>query len=149
MNNKCLVKDEDKTLIMMIHDVHRLFNHKASDIVGLIGISPAVNSILFHLSKNDCLTQVDLVNKSHLRPSSVSVTLQKMEHDGLIVRESSLEDQRYITVKMTEKGRELEEKVRKSIRDFDYEITSDISEEEKEITKKVIKQIVNKLMEGN
>ena len=149
MNNKCLVKDEDKTLIMMIHDVHRLFNHKASDIVVLIGISPAVNSILFHLSKNDCLTQVDLVNKSHLRPSSVSVTLQKMEHDGLIVRESSLEDQRYITVKMTEKGRELEEKVRKSIRDFDYEITSDISEEEKEITKKVIKQIVNKLMEGN
>jgi len=147
MKNKCLMRDEDKTLIMMINDVHRLFNHKACDIVDLIGISPAVNSILFHLSKNESLTQVDLVNKSHLRPSSVSVTLQKMEHDGLIVRESNLEDQRYITVRMTEKGKEIEEKVRKSIRSFDEDITSDITNEEKEITKKVIKKIIGKLME--
>ena len=147
MDKKCFLNDEDKTLIMMINDVHRLFTHRICDIAGLIGIPPAVNSILFHLTKNESLTQVDLVNKAHLRPSSVSVTLQKMEHDGLIVRESSLEDQRYITVKITDKGREVEKKIHSSIRKFDESITSDLSDDEKEIARRVVKKIIEKLLE--
>ncbi len=147
MKEKCLIKDEDKTLLMLINDAHRLFMHKAGDLVGLIGISPAVNSILFHLRRNESLTQVDLVNKSHLRPSSISVTLQKMEQDGLIVRENSMEDQRYIVVKMTEEGRMLENKIRNCIRNLDEELTNDISEGEKEITKKVVRTIIEKLLE--
>lgn len=142
------IKDEDKTLIMMINDVHRLFRHRTGSIAELNGVSQAVNSILFHLSRNESLTQIDLVNMSHLRSSSISVTLQKMEHDGLIKRESSLTDQRYITVSLTDKGKELEKKIRKCIFDYDESLTANISDEEKAVTKKVILKIIEQLQEN-
>lgn len=147
MEKAKLINDEDKTLIMLINDVHRLFKHRAGEKAELIGISPAVNSVLFHLGRNTTLTQVELVNRSHLRPSSISVTLQKMENDGLITRKINPEDQRYIMVSITEKGRILERKIAESIRNLDIEITKNINDQEKEITKKVIMQIINKLME--
>lgn len=147
--NKEKINNEDKTLIMLINDVHHLFKHKSTEKAELIGISPAVNSVLFHLGRTEYLTQIDLVNKTHLRPSSISVTLQKMESDGLITREINPHDQRYIIVKITEKGRILERKIASTIRNLDLEITNEITEEEKEITKNAIIKIINKLMEEN
>lgn len=147
--NKEKINNEDKTLIMLINDVHHLFKHKSTEKAELIGISPAVNNVLFHLGRTEYLTQVDLVNKTHLRPSSISVTLQKMESDGLITREINPNDQRYIIVRITEKGRILERKIASTIRNLDLEITNEITEEEKEITKNAIIKIINKLMEEN
>ena len=138
---------KDKTLMMVVGDVHRLFGHLIYDLITKKGIPNTVNCILFHLVRNESLTQVEIVNKTHLRASTISVALQKMESDGLIKRVSNDSDQRYLKVSITEDGYKLYIEMDKAIHEMDISLTSDIDKEELEIAKKVLKKISSKMLE--
>ena len=140
---------EDRTLMMVVGDTHRLFRHSINNLVERKGISNTVNSILFHLQFAESLTQVELVDKAHVRPSTMSVALQKMEIDGLITREASKEDQRCTLVKITPLGLKLCKEMREYVYELDLSLTEGINKEELEITKKVLRQIIEKLLEEN
>ena len=138
---------KDKTLMMVVGDVHRLFGHLIYDLITKKGIPNTVNCILFHLVRNESLTQVEIVNKTHLRAPTISVALQKMESDGLIKRVSNDSDQRYLKVSITEDGYKLYSEMDKAIHEMDISLTSDIDKEELEIAKKVLKKISSKMLE--
>ena len=141
---------KDKTLMMIVNDTHRLFGHQIHNLISNKGIPNTVNCILFHLVRNDSLTQVEIVNKTHLRASTISVCLQKMEVDGLIERVSNDDDQRYLKVSITSKGYELYNEMDQAIHEMDLQLTSDINKEEIEIAKKVLKELCCKMSEeGN
>ena len=72
------------------------------------GIPRSYHSILMHLTKNDGLSQLDIANLTNLAPPTVSVTLQKMEADGLIVRKNDEKDLRQLRIFITEKGIEVD-----------------------------------------
>lgn len=141
--------EEDKTMMMIVGDTHRLFRHSIKNLVARKGISSTVHSILFHLQFSESLTQIELVDKAHVRPSTMSVALQKMELDGLITREASKEDQRCTIVKITDLGLKLCKEMREYVHELDLSLTEGIAEDELEITKKVLKQIIEKLQEEN
>lgn len=143
---ECLLK-EDKTLFMLVRDVHHLFGHKIHESFKTKGLSNTAHTILIHLEKNEFLTQVELVEKAHVRPSTISVTLQKMESEGLITRVASKEDQRCIHVQITPLGKEAIEEGRKYVHELDLGFTSDIKEEELKITKKVLHELIEKMLE--
>lgn len=142
------VNEEDKTLMMIIGDVHRQFGHRIREEEKSNGLNSCIGYILFELSKHSNLTQVELVNKIHMRPSSISVALQKMESDGLIERYYKDDDKRYSMVNITQNGKKLFNKMEENISKLDASLTTDINEQELEITKKVLNQISKKIMEG-
>ena len=86
---ECFLK-ENKTLMMLVRDVHHLFGHKIHESMDSNGVSNTVHSILIHLNNHEFLTQVELVERAHVRPSTVSVALQKMEAEGLIKKEGRI-----------------------------------------------------------
>ncbi len=139
--------DENKTLMMLVRDVHHLFGHKIHESMNNKGVSNTVHSILIHLYHHDFLTQVELVERAHVRPSTVSVALQKMEAEGLITRSASDEDQRCIKVKITEAGKKICEEGRKQVQMLDLDLTSEIGEEELRITKEVLRKLIKKMLE--
>lgn len=143
---QCLL-DENKTLMMTVGDVHRLFGHNIYDMITRKGVSNTVSAILFHLSYHNELTQVELVELTHLRASTISVAIQKMESDGLIVRNTKEDDLRCMKVSITDEGRKLREQIKEYIHSLDLSLTEGISNEEIEITKKVLRQIIGKMME--
>ena len=143
------IKEEDKTLLMLIGDVHRQFGHRIREEEKNNGLNSCVGCILFELSKNSNLTQIELVNKIHMRPSSISVALQKMENDGLIERYYKDDDKRYSKVNITSKGLELCVQMKNNIHELDNSLTKEIKQEELEITKKVLREISKKIMEGH
>ena len=139
----------DKTLMMLVGDTHRLFGHSIHDMIAKKGISNTVHSVLFHLQFAESLTQVELVEKTHVRPSTISVALQKMEADGLITRTPSEDDQRYVKVKITEAGLAMCKELKTYVHALDLSLTEGIDEEELKVTKKVLRQIIEKLLEEN
>ena len=139
----------DKTLMMLVGDTHRLFGHSIHDMIAKKGISNTVHSVLFHLQFAESLTQVELVEKTHVRPSTISVALQKMEADGLITRTPSEDDQRYVKVKITEAGLAMCKEMKTYVHALDLSLTEGIDEEELKVTNKVLRQIIEKLLEEN
>lgn len=136
----------DESVIMLVNSVSRLFRNNVRSEMRKKGLNESYHPILVHLSKNDGLTQQDLVSKTHLTAPSISVTLQKMEADGLIIRETDLNDKRKTIIRLTEKGFQLDEYHRDVFRGQDEECMKNISENEREIIRRGLEKIRENLI---
>lgn len=70
----------------------------------------ATRFILAVLSKQEGLTQNDLVRVTHMKGSTISITLAKLEEKGMIIRKDDSYDMRCTRVYLTENGIKLAEK---------------------------------------
>lgn len=97
------------------------------------GIVSSYRPFLFHLSKNlNGLTQSELVELIHFKAPTVSLTLQKMEYEGLIKKEIDLNDQRVTRIYLTDKGKSLDAKVKKIHDDVENYLSNLFNNKEKE-----------------
>ena len=134
----------DRTPLMLIHEITKL----SSNI--LRGDEHRVHNsyrmLLFHLVREDGKTQLELAKLCHLRPPTVSVTLQKMEQDGYVIRVPDENDLRQTRVYLTEKGLEYDLKIRKMMEELEYSIIKDLTDEEYIMLTELLCRIRNKLI---
>ena len=69
------------------------------------GGHPGRTVVLGMLAGNEGISQRDLAEKMHLARPTVTIMLQKMEHEGLIERWDDPDDQRLTRIRLTEDGR--------------------------------------------
>lgn len=74
--------------------------------------------------------QKDIENEFGITRSTASTVISLMEKKGLIIRESVLEDARLKKLVLTEKGMELNNKVIRSLEEYDDKLLSGFSDEE-------------------
>jgi len=102
---------------------------------------------LRHLGHYDGCTQLDLVHATGLRAPTVSVTLAKMEKDGLITRVSDDYDLRSRRVYITDKFSVINLNTRGAIADIENKIMKDISEEDAAVTLRTLEKMYSNLKE--
>ena len=104
--------------------------------------------LLMELAKRDGRTQLDLVNATHMKAPTISVTLQKMEKDGFVTRKPDEYDLRATRVFLTEKGRSLDNRIRRMIRDHEDCAMADLTDAEKETLVRLLSKIKVTLLNG-
>lgn len=116
---------------MLVNQIARLFQNRmrSYDLDGVMSQESA-RQIMRELAREDGCSQLDLVHRTHLKPPTVSVTLKRLESEGLVDRESDPTDQRVIRVFLSEQGREHNRTVRERLKDLDAELMQGFSEEE-------------------
>ena len=98
------LQPEDMTVHMLIGEISKVTKcalHRESEAAGL---SHSYRSIIFHLSRTNGMTQLELSKLTHLKPPTISVTLQKMENDGIVERKNDTKDLRKTIVSLTDRG---------------------------------------------
>ncbi len=133
--------------MMLIHEIGRLMGDKIRE----KGEAPPVGQrsgrlIMMELSHMDGRTQLDLVKATHLKAPTISVALQKLESDGYVMREPDEHDMRAMRVYLTEKGRALEDSLRKRIFEEETAATSVLTERECDILCNLLGKIKNNLL---
>ncbi len=103
-------------LSMLVSEISKLFHYTVRISMESRGVSAGAMRILFHLSHHDGITQRRIVELAHLSAPTVSVTLTKMEAQGLLSRSCSSTDMRETLVYLTEKGREYSALMRETLR---------------------------------
>ncbi|MBQ7821432.1 MAG: winged helix-turn-helix transcriptional regulator [Clostridia bacterium] len=102
---------EQKNAMMEIGDISKMFH----DILRLkledAGISHGYRHVIFHLAHNDSLTQSELTKMAHLSAPSVSVTVEKMEREGLVEKRADELDGRQTRISLTDAGREADKRM--------------------------------------
>lgn len=88
--------------------------------------------ILMKLSREDGITQCELVKACKMTAPTISVALKSLEQEGLVERRGDSDDMRATRVYLTEKGREVDEKNRERVRCVDGIMMKGLSEEEQE-----------------
>ena len=89
--------------------------------------------------------QRDIEKAFSISRSSVTVTLQLMEKNGLIRRESVAQDARLKRIVLTQKARDLHRQIEADILAFESNLARGISEEEQEVFLRVAKKMQENL----
>ncbi|QKF81575.1 MarR family winged helix-turn-helix transcriptional regulator [Halarcobacter ebronensis] len=104
-------------------------------------ISPAQSIIIRRLCEKDNLTQVELAEDTYFKPSSLTLMIDKLEKKGFVKRKNKKDDRRAFLICLTQKGKELEEIIKKASNEVEFDAFKEISLEEKELLIKILSKI--------
>lgn len=126
---------------LLINEIHKLFHDRVRTQSEALGFKTGYRQILRFLARQDGVTQIDIARDSHFKAPTVSVTLKKMEEEGLVRRESDAKDQRQTRVYITDKGREMERKLFNQFMECEDILVNNISEEEQAYLCEILKKM--------
>ncbi len=133
------------TPIMLINDIGRLWHQQLDSEVPDEFQRKSNREIMRELSFKDGVYQLDLAEHTHLKPPTVSVTLAKLEEDGIVLRTVDPMDLRATKVYLTEKGHEKNRRLHQAIKNADDIALNGLSEEETETLLSLLERIKNNL----
>jgi len=153
LNGKAPEKDPEErhchkpTPMMILNEVSHLMVDRIRSNHDELFSQRSVRLLIMELARKDGRTQLDLVNATHLKAPTVSVAMQKLEKLGIVTRKADEYDQRATRVFLTEKGREADNRTRKSVHDAEEIAMKHLSEEERETLAKLLLKIREALIE--
>lgn len=92
---------------------------------------------LYFISTTERLSQRDLSKLMQINDSSALRLVDRLERDGLVLRQRNPKDRRVVALVLSEKGKKLSEKVMPIGSLFSDQMTKGISDEELEIFQRV------------
>ena len=107
------MKQEYLSLILIVERLHRRFLDviKAElDAYGIEDINNVQTLILYNISDEN-ITIGELTNRGYYLGSNVSYNIKKLVENEFLVQERSAHDRRSVKVKLSDKGRELCDKI--------------------------------------
>jgi DNA-binding MarR family transcriptional regulator len=102
-------------------------------------------SILYHLWKEDCLSQQELCNRTFRDKPSITRLIDNLERQKLVNRLSSAEDKRINLVCLTDAAKVLQETTLRIANETMEEALVDVSREEIEMVKTVLQKVYDNL----
>lgn len=101
--------------------------------------------LLFCLSREEGVTQLELSRAAGLKPPTVSVALKHLEDEGYIVRQTDADDKRAARVYLSDKGHALERENDERFERVDNEMMRGFTDEETRLLCKMLLRIRDNL----
>jgi DNA-binding MarR family transcriptional regulator len=102
-------------------------------------------SVLYHLWKEDCLSQQELCNRTFRDKPSITRLIDNLEKQKLVKRVASLEDKRINQVCLTDGGKQLQDITWQLANETMDEALANIARDEIEIVKDVLARVYDNL----
>ena len=103
--------------------------------------------ILFTLGINDGISQNDIVRATHLKGSTISIALSKLEKSGYVKRISDAYDLRQVRVYLTEAGEKLNSERKAIIEGLEKKAFKGLTPKEERNAAFVLETMIKNLME--
>ena len=113
------------------------------------GVRVGQHFVLEQLWREDGLTPGELAKRIGVETPTVTRAVQRMEAADLAQREPDLEDARLVRVRLTERGRELEEVVPEIMNRVWDEALEGFSEEERAQLRRMMERVLSNLLGGD
>lgn len=136
-------KELDKPLLHLFVHIGKLIEDKFRSALSEEGLHVGQAKIFSTLLSHEKLTQREIAVGLHIKPSTVTSMVKKMEMSGFINRRRDKNDDRVINVTLTEQGEEAARFTEKTIAQIEAEIRAEFSREEVETLRKPLEKIHN------
>lgn len=110
--NKTIMHEElrlDKQICFRLYTAARLIQQAYTPMLNQLGITYPQYLVLMVLWEQDAQPVNDIAHRLVLETNTVTPLLQRMEKQGIVVRQRGKEDKRQQIVSLTEKGKVMEE----------------------------------------
>ncbi len=129
---------EQESELMLTHEITKMFHDLIRHDEDTDRRNATCRHLLRHLSQKDGRTQLELSQLVHLTPPSISIALQKMENEGLILRTQDPTDLRSTRVYLTQAGKDAHKSDFQRVRALEEKAMSCFTKEEKEDFRKML-----------
>lgn len=142
-------KELSDTPLKLCNEISRLFRTelRENDTHEGVMTQHGAHLVLSTLAINDGINQLELVNKTHLSPPTVSVIIKRMESEGIVERVSNPNDNRSVCVYLTEHGREIDRENIESIKSFETVALRGVTSEEFDTLMRLLPKLRDNLLE--
>ena len=132
---------------MLVNEISRLFGARMRmhDLEGVMSQDSA-RLIMRALIHEDGCSQLELVRQTHLKPPTVSVTLRRMEEEGLVERRQNEMDLRAVCVYLTEKGKAHNREIKEHLVEIDNELMRGFDESEIELLRQMLERMRDNIL---
>lgn len=137
--------EKKKDLISLVVELSKYYDGFIREEMKKNGIKSSYRHLLRPLAIQDGVTQLDLVKISRLKAPTVSTTLRNMELEGLVQRETDKDDARATRVFITQKGKEIDAKMRESTKEIVKIFVDGLSEKEQKIAVDAMAKMFNNI----
>ena len=115
--------------------------------LGIYDIHPAHGDILMQLYTEDGLTVTELAQKTQRSKSTVSVLVDRLCENGYLVKWRLPNDQRTITVRLTEKARDIKPHFDRISQTLNERLTEALTENEADTLEILLSRVTHSLTE--
>lgn len=136
-----------KTTYALACDAARLLEDHVAKKTESHRLQSGARRVLAFLNVRDGVSQLDLIRATHLKAPTISLIVQKMEHDGLITRKTDDLDMRLTRVFLTEHGKNVNRDIHDAISDAENTAMRDFSDEEKEQLHRLLVRLYSNIEE--
>ena len=141
------LRPEEMSANSLLTDISKCTAHRVRAGGDAFGLKQGYRNILFHLARDlDGATQQDIVRRTKLSAPTISVTLKRMEKDGYVTRTQDDNDARSVRVELTEKGWNLDQRMREVVAGLDKDVDETFTEEELVEFRKLLVKLRAKLL---
>lgn len=135
----------EQNITFLLNIICRAQRGFISDALAGVGLYPGQEHFLWHLWREDGLTQSQIVDRLCVQPPTVSKMLDRMEKTGLVTRRPDPDDSRVTRVFLTEQGRALEHSVCTVWVDLEDRINANLTAEERVLLRRLLLQVRDNL----
>lgn len=136
---------DSREIMGLFFQFMHLHRQKSEEYMSGIQLYHGQLPILEFIKRHPGCMQSDVAEGLHVSAPSITNSLKRMETNGLVKREVDESDARRFTLSVTEKGKDISDKVRENFDRIDALTIGELSEEEKQqlytIMGKLIKSI--------
>ena len=124
---------ESKTTYALVSDAAKLLDDRVAKQTDVHKLQSGARRVLACLAVKDGVSQLDLIRATHLKAPTISLIVQKMEHDGLISRKTDDLDMRLTRVYLTEHGMRVNRDIHDTVEAVENTAMQDFTDAEKEL----------------
>ncbi len=134
-------KELDRPLMHLFVHIGKLLEDRFRSVLGEKGIHIGQAKIFSALLDHEKLTQREIAIGLHIKPSTVTNMVKRMELSKFINRNRDKNDDRVINVTLTEKGKEAARFTDQMIEQIEADIRAEFSRKEVEALRKPLEKI--------
>lgn len=136
----------DKELLNMFTDMVRAQTAYMDRQLSFLNLSNGQGGVIMMLGLHGSMTQNELARFRQVTPATISIMLDRMERDGLVVRCSPRGNNRVKNVSLTEKGKDIFQRLDKFMEGEPAIVFNGLTAEEKETAAGIFKKIMKNVM---
>ncbi len=141
--DSCFRKDD--TIQFLLMKLFHRFTTNGFDQFRELGVHPRQLPVLKRLSEREGASQRELADLLYIKPSTVTVTIQRLEKAGLVRRSADEVDMRISRIYLTEQGREAVKSLHNISDEMEKTLRTGFSESEICLLRRFLQQMTENL----
>ena len=141
--------NDSMPLGMMLSMVAHCHDNVIREELDAIGAQKAYGGVLMQIMHHEGAKQSEIAKHMNFSAPTISITVQKLEENGLIVRKADENDQRQFRIFLTDKGKDMTEKIRNTFTKCENVLAKNFTQEELIMIRSLLKKMYKNISEEN